>query len=97
MKTHRLTELLELLLPAWEKEPDLNLLAFLQKLAQESGFIGPLSELSDDVLIYHLKMRDSASDDQIPGLKKIMKLILKQPCYEHVVSSKMTSSVILGD
>lgn len=88
MKTHRLTELLELLQPAWEKEPDLNLLAFLQKLAHESGFIGPLSELSDDVLIYHLKMRDSASDDQIPCLKKIMKSILKPPCYVHVVSSK---------
>ncbi|MGX9314930.1 YihD family protein [Pantoea ananatis] len=70
MKTHRLTELLELLQPAWEKEPDLNLLAFLQKLAHESGFIGPLSELSDDVLIYHLKMLDSASTDEIPGLKK---------------------------
>ncbi|BAN94879.1 hypothetical protein E05_01130 [Plautia stali symbiont] len=51
MKYHRLNELLELLQPAWQQEPDLNLLAFLQKLAQESGFSGPLSELSDDVLI----------------------------------------------
>ncbi|WP_313701222.1 YihD family protein [Pantoea sp.] len=70
MKCHRLNELIELLQPAWQKEPELNLVTFLQKLAQESGFRGPLSELTDDVLIYHLKMRDSASDDEIPGLKK---------------------------
>ncbi|WP_192034176.1 YihD family protein [Pantoea agglomerans] len=70
MKCHRLNELIALLQPAWQKEPDLNLVTFLQKLAQESGFRGPLSELTDDVLIYHLKMRDSASGDEIPGLKK---------------------------
>lgn len=70
MKCHRLNELLALLQPAWQKEPDLNLVTFLQKLAQESGFRGPLSELTDDVLIYHLKMRDSVRDDAIPGLKK---------------------------
>jgi hypothetical protein len=70
MKYHRLNELLELLQPAWQKDPDLNLLAFLQKLAQESGFSGPLSELTDDVLIYHLKMRDTDRQSVIPGLKK---------------------------
>lgn len=70
MKCHRLNELIALLQPAWQKEPDLNLVTFLQKLAQESGFRGPLSELTDDVLIYHLKMRDAAGDDAIPGLKK---------------------------
>ena len=70
MKCHRLNELLELLQPAWQKEPDLNLVTFLQKLAQESGFRGPLSELTDDILIYHLKMSDSDIDDAIPVLKK---------------------------
>jgi len=70
MKYHRLNELLELLQPAWQKDADLNLMAFLQKLAQESGFSGPLSELTDDVLIYHLKMRDTDSQSAIPGLKK---------------------------
>lgn len=70
MKYHRLNELLELLQPAWQKDADLNLLAFLQKLAQESGFSGPLSELTDDVLIYHLKMHDTDSQSAIPGLKK---------------------------
>lgn len=96
MKCHRLNELIALLQPAWQKEPDLNLVTFLQKLAQESGFRGPLSELTDDVLIYHLKMRDSASDDEIPGLKKTMKLISKQHCSAHGVSLNRTSSVILG-
>ena len=37
MKCKRLNEVIELLQPAWQKEPDLNLLQFLQKLAKESG------------------------------------------------------------
>ncbi|WP_220267051.1 YihD family protein [Enterobacter sp. Colony194] len=70
MKCKRLNEVIELLQPAWQKEPDLNLLQFLQKLAKESGFTGDLADLTDDILIYHLKMRDFAKDDAIPGLKK---------------------------
>lgn len=70
MKCHRLNEVIELIQPAWQKDPDLNLVEFLTKLAKEAGFNGPLSELTDDILIYHLKMRDSASTDAIPGLKK---------------------------
>ncbi|WP_312315562.1 YihD family protein [Atlantibacter sp.] len=70
MKCKRLNEVIELLQPAWQKEPDLNLLQFLQKLAKESGFTGDLVDLTDDILIYHLKMRDSAKDETIPGLKK---------------------------
>lgn len=70
MKTHRLNELLKLLHPAWWEDPDLNLIQFLQKLAKEAGFHGELSELSDDILIYHLKMRGCAGTEQIPGLKK---------------------------
>ncbi|HAH2241281.1 TPA: DUF1040 family protein [Escherichia coli] len=62
MKCKRLNEVIELLQPAWQKEPDLNLLQFLQKLAKESGFDGELADLTDDILIYHLKMRDSAKD-----------------------------------
>ena len=38
MKCKRLNEVIELLQPAWQKEPDLNLMQFLQKLAQESRF-----------------------------------------------------------
>lgn len=34
MKCKRLNEVIELLQPAWQKEPDLNLLQFLQKLGK---------------------------------------------------------------
>ncbi len=40
------------------------------RLAKESGFDGELADLTDDILIYHLKMRDSAKDAVIPGLQK---------------------------
>lgn len=43
---------------------------FLQKLAKEAGYDGELSDLSDDILIYHLKMRDSSKDAVIPGIQK---------------------------
>lgn len=70
MACHRIEELIELLTPAWEKESDLNLLQFLQKLGQEAGFNGELDTLSDEVLIYHLKMRDADKTEAIPGIKK---------------------------
>ena len=70
MKCKRLNEVIELLQPAWQKEPDLNLIQFLQKLAQEAGYKGELTDLSDDILIYHLKMRDSAKEAVIPGIQK---------------------------
>lgn len=70
MQCHRIEELLELLQPAWIKEQDLSLLQFVGKLAKEAGFDGPLSELTDDVLIYHLKMRDADKAALIPGLAK---------------------------
>ena len=70
MKCKRLNEVIELLQPAWQKEHELNLIQFLQKLAKESGYDGELTDLSDDILIYHLKMRDSAKDAAIPGIKK---------------------------
>lgn len=70
MKCKRLNEVIELLQPAWQKEPELNLIQFLQKLAKEAGYAGKLSDLSDDILIYHLKMRDSAKEAVIPGIQK---------------------------
>lgn len=70
MKCHRVNELISLLQPAWQQEPDLNLLQFLQKLAEESGFTGPIEQLTDDILIYHLKMRDTDQSAVIPGIKK---------------------------
>ncbi|EMK3288612.1 YihD family protein [Vibrio parahaemolyticus] len=70
MKCHRIEELLELLEPEWQKDQEMNLLQFIIKLAQEAGYDGKLEDLSDDVLIYHLKMRNSNKDEMIPGLKK---------------------------
>lgn len=70
MKCHRVNELIELLQPAWQKETNLNLVEFLQKLAIEAGFKGPLVELSDDILIYHLKMGAADKTETIPGLQK---------------------------
>ncbi|EGA65110.1 YihD family protein [Vibrio brasiliensis] len=70
MKCHRIEELLELLEPEWQKDQEMNLLQFIVKLAQEAGYQGKLEELTDDVLIYHLKMRNSGKDEMIPGLKK---------------------------
>lgn len=70
MACHRIAELIELLQSAWEKESDLNLLQFLEKMGKEAGFDGQLNNLSDEVLIYHLKMRDSTENEVIPGIKK---------------------------
>lgn len=70
MQCHRIEELLELLEAAWLAEQDLSLVQFLGKIAQEAGFTGPLTELSDDMLIYQLKMRDKGQQEMIPGLAK---------------------------
>ncbi|AXY02258.1 MULTISPECIES: YihD family protein [Vibrio] len=70
MKCHRIEELLELIEPEWHKDQEMNLLQFIVKLANEAGYTGKLEDLTDDVLIYHLKMRNSDKDEMIPGLKK---------------------------
>ncbi|TMX57708.1 hypothetical protein DA093_05800 [Vibrio rotiferianus] len=70
MKCHRIEELLELLETEWHKDQEMNLLQFIMKLANEAGYEGKLEDLTDDVLIYHLKMRNSGKDEMIPGLKK---------------------------
>lgn len=70
MKCHRLNEVLELLQPYWSKDPDLHLLQILQKIADEAGFEKPLAELSDEVIIYQLKMDGTDKNAPIPGIKK---------------------------
>ena len=67
---HRIEELLELLQDEWLKEQDLNLLQFLQKIATEAGYAEPLQSISDDTLIYQLKMRSRGESEMIPGLAK---------------------------
>ena len=54
MKCKRLNEVLELLQPYWA----------------EAGFSKPLAELSDEVIIYQLKMRGTDKHEPIPGIKK---------------------------
>ena len=56
--------------PEWQKDQELNLLEFIIKLSKEAGYDGKLEDLTDDILIYHLKMRNSEKDEMIPGLKK---------------------------
>ncbi|MEH6453864.1 MAG: YihD family protein [Psychromonas sp.] len=70
MQCHRIEEVLELLKPYWLKNQDLNLMDVLAKLSEESGSDKPLEELSDEVIIYHLKMDPLAEDEMIPGLAK---------------------------
>ena len=70
MGCHRIDELLELLAPEWQKNNPLNLVEMLQTLADEAGHKGSLSELTDDILIYHLKMKNEAPDAMIPGIAK---------------------------
>jgi len=70
MKCHRLNEVLELLKPYWSKDSDLSLMQILQKIADEAGFDKPLAELSDEVIIYHLKMAGKEKIEPIPRVKK---------------------------
>ncbi len=70
MKCHRLNEVLELLQPYWAKNPELNLMQVLAKIATEAGFDQPIDTLSDEVIIYHLKMFGKDKNAPIPGLQK---------------------------
>ena len=53
----RINELVELLHTQWQKEPQLNLMQFINKLSKEMEFKGDLINLTDDMLIYHLIMQ----------------------------------------
>lgn len=70
MQCHRIEELLELLQDEWLKDQDLSLLQFLTKVATEAGYVEPLDTISDDTLIYQLKMRSRPESEMIPGLAK---------------------------
>lgn len=70
MQSHRVTEVIELLKPYWLKNKELSLIETLVLLTQESGFDKPLKQLSDEVIIYHLKMDQTAAGEMIPGIAK---------------------------
>ena len=81
MKCKRLNEVLELLQPYWSKDPDLSLLQILQKIADEAGFDKPVAELSDEVIIYHLKMHGTDKLEPIPGIKKDYEMCIRDRQY----------------
>lgn len=70
MQCHRINELLELLSPEWHQSSNMSLMEFIVLLAEEAKFSGPIEDLTDDMLIYHLKMRNKPKDEMIPGLAK---------------------------
>lgn len=70
MDAHRVNEMLELLQPYWLKDKELSLLEILQKITNESGFDKPVSEITDEVIIYHLKMDQTEKGEVIPGIAK---------------------------
>ena len=70
MQCHRVNEVLELLKPYWLKNKELSLMEVLALISKESGFEKPLAELSDEVIIYHLKMDQTEKDEMIPGIAK---------------------------
>jgi hypothetical protein len=70
MQCHRVNEVLELLKPYWLKNKELSLLEVLALLAKESGFDKPIAELSDEVIIYQLKMDQTEEGEMIPGIAK---------------------------
>ncbi len=80
MKCKRLNEVIELPPASLAKEPELNLMQFYETGERSQVFEGELTDLSDDILIYHLKMRDSAKDAVFGIQRKIMRKILKPHC-----------------
>lgn len=70
MQCHRVNEVLELLSPYWLKNKELSLLEVLEKISKEAGFEKPVSALSDEVIIYQLKMDQEEKDAMIPGIAK---------------------------
>ncbi|GDY26356.1 MULTISPECIES: YihD family protein [unclassified Agarivorans] len=70
MQLHRIEELIDLLTPVWKQQPELNLVEIITQIADQAGFDKPMSELTDDVLIYQLKMLTIGKEDMIPGIAK---------------------------
>jgi len=70
MPSHRVNEVVELLKPYWLKNKELSLIETLALLAQESGFDKSLEQLTDEVIIYHLKMDQTEAGEMIPGIAK---------------------------
>lgn len=70
MQSHRINEILDLIKPYWLKHQELSMLEILTLISTEAGFDKPASELTDEVIIYHLKMDQTNKGDMIPGIAK---------------------------
>lgn len=70
MQSHRINEILDLIKPYWLKHQELSMLEILTLISTEAGFDKPVSELTDEVIIYHLKMDQTNKGDMIPGIAK---------------------------
>ncbi|MCK5818736.1 MAG: YihD family protein [Psychromonas sp.] len=70
MQCHRVNEVLELLSPYWLKNKELSLLEVLTLISKEAGFEKPVAELTDEVIIYQLKMDQEEKGAMIPGIAK---------------------------
>jgi hypothetical protein len=70
MQSHRINEILELLKPYWLKNNELSLMELLALISKESGSDKPIEQLSDEVIIYHLKMDQTEKGEMIPGIAK---------------------------
>lgn len=70
MQNHRINELISLIHSAWLKESNMNLIPFFKKLSIEAGLNDNLESLTDEILIYHLKMRNSNKKAMISRIKK---------------------------
>ncbi len=77
MSCHRIDELIELLTPEWKKQGHLNLMEIISQLAEEAGHSEDLKKITDDMLIYHLKMKGEDKDAMIPGIAKDVEVDFK--------------------
>ncbi len=61
-------EMLALLLEAWEKEPELDLVRIIEHSAASAGHLGSISNLKDDVLFYQLEKNNACCGARLGGV-----------------------------
>ncbi|WP_281646589.1 DUF1040 family protein [Parendozoicomonas sp. Alg238-R29] len=61
-------ELLSLLLKAWEKEPELELMRLVEHIAASAGHLGSTSNLKDEVLFYQLEQNSGGCSPRLGGV-----------------------------
>ena len=61
-------EMLELLLDAWEKEPEQDLMRVVEYIAASAGHLGSVSNLKDEVLFYQLEKNKSCCAARLGGV-----------------------------